>query len=128
MWRDFTNKYQKISYELYRQVFESEKITFGEPSQDECEICLTYNLHVKESGDHDEACEKCLSGKDHLERARKSRHEYQKVAPDGVSVYAVDMQRVIMLPKLSTKETFLLADWSFSMKRLPASPMTNLIT
>ena len=106
MWRDFTNKYQKISYELYRQVFESEKITFGEPSQDECEICLTYNLHVKESGDHDEACEKCLSGKDHLERARKSRHEYQKVAPDGVSVYAVDMQRVIMLPKLSTKESF----------------------
>ena len=48
-WSDFTNKYKKISYELYRQVFESEKITFGEPSQDECEICLTYNLHVKES-------------------------------------------------------------------------------
>ena len=60
---DFTNNYQKISYELYRQVFESEKITFGEPSQDECKICLTYNLLVKESGDHDEACEKCLMGK-----------------------------------------------------------------
>ena len=34
MWIDFTKKYQKISYELYRQVFESEKITLGEPSQD----------------------------------------------------------------------------------------------
>ena len=70
-WSDFTNKYKKISYELYRQVFESEKITLGELSQDECEFCLVYNLHVKESGDHDEACEKYIMGKDHLERARK---------------------------------------------------------
>ena len=80
-WSDFTNKYQKISYELYRQVFESEKITFGEPSQDECEICLVYNLHVKESGDHDEACEKYLMGKDHLEKPRKL---FQRMFPESV--------------------------------------------
>ena len=36
-------------------------------------------------------------------------------------MYAVDMQGVILLPKLSTKESFLLAAWSFSMKRLPSS-------
>jgi len=108
MWNDFTEKHTQISYELYRQVFQTERITFGEPSQDQCETCLSHNMHVKEQPEgHDEtSCDQCLAGRNHLERARKSRHEYQKELPDGVSVYAVDMQRVILLPKLSTKESF----------------------
>ena len=32
MSQDFCEKQKRISYELYRQVFESENITFGEPS------------------------------------------------------------------------------------------------
>ena len=110
MWQDFCEKQKRVSYELYRQVFESEKITFGEPSQDECETCLAYELHVKESGenaDHDaDTCEECIDGHEHKIAYTKARIEYQKEIPNGFNVYAVDMQRVILLPKLSTKESF----------------------
>lgn len=110
MWKDFKEKHLKVSYELYRQVFEAEKITFGQPSQDACEVCLDYNRHVSENKDDmahaEELCETCVTAKRHIERARKAREEYQKPVEDDVSTYAVDMQRVILLPKLSTKESF----------------------
>ena len=99
-----------ISYELYRQVFESEKITIGETSQDECETCLAYELHLKESGENDDhdadTCEECIDGHEHKIAYTKARIEYHKEIPNGFNVYAVDMQRVILLPKLSTKESF----------------------
>ena len=110
MWHDFCEKHQKISYELYRQVFESERITFGKPSQDECETCLAYRLHVNDSvqnDDHDvDTCGECTDGSDHKVAYTKARIEYQKELPNDFHVYAVDMQRVILLPKLSTKESF----------------------
>lgn len=113
MWRDFCNKNGRISYELYRQVFEAERITFGEPSQDECETCLAYQLHVKEASenaDHDaDTCQECINGNKHKIAYTKARIEYQKEIPAGFNVYAADMQKVIILPKLSTKESFFIS-------------------
>ena len=42
----------KICYKTYCNVFKSENIVFSRPSQDECEICLSYKDHIKDS-DHD---------------------------------------------------------------------------
>ena len=42
----------KICYETYCNVFKSENIGFSRLSQDECEICLSYKDHIKDS-DHD---------------------------------------------------------------------------
>ena len=97
-----------VSYELYRRVFTEEKITFGEPSRDECDSCLEYTMHIEEVIENHDAneCQKFILAKSHLETAKKPRHEYQKELPDNVSAYAVDMQKVIILPKLSTKESF----------------------
>ena len=110
MWRAFCEKTKKISFELYRQVFDSERITFGQPSQDECESCLAYAQHVKELGnndDHDpETCETCVDGRDHEIAYTKSCIEYQKEIPESFNAYAADMQKVILLPKLSTEESF----------------------
>ena len=83
MWHDFCEKQKRISYELCRQVFESEMITFGEPSQDECETCLAYELHVKESGENDDhdadTCEECIKGHEHKTAYTKARIEYQEI-------------------------------------------------
>ena len=40
MWEDYITKGSYGSYELYRQIFASENIGFGEPSQDECDTCF----------------------------------------------------------------------------------------
>lgn len=110
MWKDFTNKFRHVSYELYRQVFEGERITFGEPSQDECDICVGFEMHKKEAGDHSrETCNICCSAQQHLDRAIAAREEYQKTVVDKSEkeqIFAVDMQKVILLPKMTIKEHF----------------------
>jgi len=111
MWKDFQARQSAnagVSYDLYRKVFDSERITFGEPPQDECERCSEYNNHCKENiPDHsEESCEICVAARLHLERARVSRQEYGKPHQADTSVFAVDMQKVILLPKMTIKEHF----------------------
>ena len=109
MWQDFLEKHSphSASYELYRSVFSSENISFVQPSQDDCEICVAFNQHTKDSlPEHDaENCVMCIEATKHLERARKARHEYQKLADIG-KTYAADMQKIILLPKLTVKQHF----------------------
>lgn len=49
MWRDFYLKHHNVSYEAYRSVFDKQRITFGQPSEDECDTCIQYTQHVKET-------------------------------------------------------------------------------
>jgi len=113
MWKDYITRHGKISYELYRRVFDSENISFATPSQDECEICLSYKQHSKEFlTEHDgDSCEICVYAKAHLDRARKARVEYDNEMVidkenNSKKVFAADMQKIILLPKLTTKEHF----------------------
>ena len=107
MWRDFNEHVeQPISYELYRRVFDEQNIAFGQPSQDDCDACITYKRHSNEKlENHLDDCELCLQSRQHLERAVKARHEYQNIDSE-YTAYAVDMQKVILLPKLSIKEHY----------------------
>ena len=50
MWRDYNESHQKISYQTYRKVFECEKITFGQPPQDDCDTCKCLTNHLKQVG------------------------------------------------------------------------------
>ena len=92
----------KICYKIYCNVFKSENIGFSRPSQDECEICLSYKDHSTDhSTDH---CEECIAYAKHKERYTQARIQYQKPIPKEVVCFTADMQRVIVLPKLTTKE------------------------
>jgi len=106
-WKNFCDKPEQasVSYEAYRQVFEEEKITFGDPPQDECDVCVAYNQHMKDE-EHDDICPVGDNAKHHLERARAARHEYQQPAASDEHVFAADMQKVILLPKMTIKEHF----------------------
>ena len=46
MYKNFSEN-NKICYKTYCKVFKSENIGFSRPSQDECEICLSYNTISK---------------------------------------------------------------------------------
>ena len=51
-------------------------------------------------------CEPCQSFRKHQETYRAARIEYLKPVPEGVLCFAGDMQKVIVLTKLTTKEHF----------------------
>ena len=59
-----------------------------------------------------EECEICSNFEKHKTRFIEARKEYQKardILTTGESIFAVDMQRVILLPKLTTKEHFFIS-------------------
>ena len=110
MWRDFQSKNSHVSYQLYFQVFQAENIGFSRPNQDECSVCAKLNAH-KSQPQHVEPCEVCEEGNRHLLKAQQAREAYRKDKeenqnPTDTSVFTADMQKVILLPKLTLKEHF----------------------
>ena len=106
MYNDYIQKGNNVSYESFRKVFESENIGFGETSTDECDVCLKFNAHVKSvsSSSHDqETCETCSTSLKHLEKAKSAREHYRNDM-ERSNVYSADMQKILLLPKLTTKE------------------------
>lgn len=113
MWRSYLSQpgNRKVSYSLYQNVFRSLNIGFARPSQDECEICESYKNHNHSIGEEESSCHKCTYAKQHLENASLARHSYQRDRnkenpPNGHMSLAVDMQKVIMLPKTSLKSQY----------------------
>ena len=106
MYKNFSENKEnnKICYKTYCNVFKSENIGFSRPSQDECEICLSYKDHIKDSDHDSNQCVECITYAKHKVRYTQARIEYQKPIPEEVVCLTADMQRVIVLPKLTTKE------------------------
>ena len=100
-----------ISYIVYQQVFQSENTGFGKPSKDECDICAKYKAHCKDlDGAHDvDACEQCKGGQEHQKKTEEARTHYREnhnKKADNTSIFTVDVQKVILLPKMTPKEHF----------------------
>ena len=107
LWNDYNKSHQFVSYSVYFEVFKSLNIGFKKPSQDECTTCAQIKAHRKETSCVED-CNDCEMAKIHLEKAKKARENYQKdhEYPQDSAVFAADMQRVILLPKLPSKEHF----------------------
>lgn len=115
MWEDYKSKHGDISYIVYQRVFQSENISFGKPSQDDCDVCEKYKTHCKAMNPdeaHDvDVCERCKVGRDHEEKAKAARTHYREdrdgaADAENTSIFTVDMQKVILLPKMTIKEHF----------------------
>ena len=106
MYKNFSENKEnnKICYKTYCNVFKSENIGFSRPSQDECEICLSYKDHIKDSDHDSDQYAECITYAKHKVRYTQARIEYQKPIPEEVVCFTADMQRVVVLPKLTTKE------------------------
>ena len=108
MYDDFIDNGNQVSYELYRKLFDQQNIGFGATSTDECEQCLRYERHkaqVSESEHSPEECSICSEAKIHIDKASEARKLYREdiIRPN---CYSVDMQKVLIIPKLTTKESF----------------------
>jgi len=104
---------QKVSYELYPTVFDSQNIGYNRPSQDECPTCIKAEGHEHDSLAADNACKACIDKSTHLAIAKEAREDYQRDATKKwepfEEAFAVDMQKVIMLPKMNVKEHFFIS-------------------
>ena len=107
MWNNFITKYPNgCSETKYRNIFSASNIGFSIPSLDQCHICINYKAHKEEcESDHNQAqCATCQEHLPHITRYTEARIEYQKPLPKDAVVFAGDMQRVLVLPILDTKE------------------------
>ena len=93
-------------YMTYDNVFPSENIGFSRPSVDDCERYVQYNGHINDvnGAPHDPSiCVICIN---HFKQEKydQARREYQKPKEPHIPHFTADMQKVLVLPKLKTKE------------------------
>lgn len=111
MWKDFCEQYEKVSYEKYRQEFNLQNIGFEAPSQDECNDCTLYNEHAKicDQKESRESCTTCTDFDKHhlmyIEARKAYDDDRDKEHSNSHRVYSVDMQKVLLLPKMSLKSS-----------------------
>ncbi len=106
MFANFIEKGNRCSYETYRKTVKSKNISFTKLGEEECECCLLQDQHVR--ADHQgEAAEIALSARGwhkHQTEAAETRLHYRSDAdkdwPGDTSVRSVDLQKVIMLPRM----------------------------
>ena len=111
LWRLYKETYGQISYEKYWKIFKGERITFGRPIPDQCDSCLEAKQHRVDRGPHSLAeCNQCMSHSLHLAHASRAREHYQdetgRAWPNQTGIYAVDMQKILLLPMMPTKRAF----------------------
>ena len=82
----------KICYKIYCNVLKSENIVFSRPSQDECEICLSYKDHIRDPDHDSDQCAECIAHAKHRVRYTQVRIEYQKPITEEVACFIADMQ------------------------------------
>lgn len=115
MHKDFCEKHPnlQVSLDFYRKQIKAMKIHFTKLGHEECEKCesmdLHDSLHSKEALDPD--CEVCQSWNLHIQKASLSRKKYREYGdqqlPDGVLCFSVDLEKVIMLPRIDTFKSVL---------------------
>lgn len=120
MWKDYLekNNQHKVSYETYRKAFEEENIGFSTPNADECQLCRKYDSHNCMKNNTDEMnsnhaeiiCEICRDHELHKKYYTEAREAYCRDKAENwdsnVEICAVDMQKVLIIPKMTTKNSF----------------------
>ena len=117
LWKEFRQNVEEISLERYRLTFYRLNIGFDTPSQDECGICAVYKNHNPEVGGcgnmEDSSvseCETCSKYMKHKERYTLARQFYVEDKTtewaESINIYTVDMQKVLILPKMTIKNSF----------------------
>ncbi|XP_051570432.1 uncharacterized protein LOC127450385 [Myxocyprinus asiaticus] len=112
MYADYLEKGSSCSYESYCKAVKHKNISFAKLGEEECEECLLQDQHMKNDHDgdgHVMDCLQCQRWHGHKESAMQSRMTYQADAendwPEDSSVRSVDLQKLIMLPRMPGLKT-----------------------
>ncbi|KAG5882010.1 hypothetical protein JTB14_005567 [Gonioctena quinquepunctata] len=104
---DFVEKNPSMicSYDKYRKVLQDLNISFVKLGHEECEECEEFDLHDKTHNKDNikKDCECCTRWASHIERAKRSREQYQydtNLTNTDTIVYSADLEKVIMIPRI----------------------------
>lgn len=103
MHQDFLNEnHQYVCYESYRKIISELNIGFNDANTETCGICIELDQNVSAIN--------TKKKDDHLSYAKLARCEYDndaKIDMPNVKVFAGDMQKVVLLPRMpNVKESF----------------------
>ena len=103
-----SNAFAKPSYETYRKIFRKQRITFGNPKADVCDLCIWGERHrMTKHGPNMPACLDCGKLSLHQKYVATGRAEYKsdkkRDLPISTAIFAVDMQKVLLLPVMRGK-------------------------
>ena len=106
LYKHFKENHPDIScsYEFYRQVIKEMNISFNQPSEDKCSICLFFEMNPNE--------ENLEKARLHNEQQKEARQAYNDDAEmyknsSNISIFAVDMQKVQLIPRMpDIKDSF----------------------
>ena len=87
-----------VSYVSYCRVLKEMKISFTKLGEEECETCSKHELHKLTSHVDMVECKICVNFAAHQNKFREARESYTKDKASGVKAYAVDLQKVGVLP------------------------------
>ncbi|KAL2102709.1 hypothetical protein ACEWY4_001877 [Coilia grayii] len=111
MYDDFKQN-NRCSYETYRKAINNLNIGFTKLGEEECEVCLRHNIHMKQHEVVSTAgggCETCQKWEVHHYHAIRGREHYRMDAEKEEEVHSVvrsvDLQKVIMLPRMPGVKT-----------------------
>ena len=99
MHADFIEKHasNKCSYETYRKIFSKLNISFAEPEVDKCDDCAFY----RQNAENDELKAEWMLHQERASAAREAyRHDSAENWPTTTAVFAVDLQKVLLLPRM----------------------------
>ena len=102
-----------LSYESFVQNFREARISFGLPRADICEKCAEHKLHQPSHNKDPIAignCQQCNLHRHHSAMASTARTHYMDEVntdfPADTAVFAVDMQKVLLIPQMKYKSCF----------------------
>ncbi|CAJ1084251.1 uncharacterized protein LOC122862640 [Xyrichtys novacula] len=113
MFEDFAANH-RTSFKRYQKALESCGVSFSRPGEEPCELCLRHQHHmsvrhrdqdwVQHLQDPPPDCITCRMWEEHREKAEKATRDYKRDArkqqSGELSIRRVDLQRVILLPRM----------------------------
>lgn len=106
LYTDFVSKHPGVcKKERYRKTLKSMNISFAKLGEEECEVCTEHDQHkLQHADDEITGCPDCTAWAQHMERSGIARAWYksEKERPreEDEAIVSVDMQKIIMLPRL----------------------------
>lgn len=103
----------KVSYGFYRKLVKELNISFTKLGHEECEQCEKFTIHNPNSEIRHRGCQACKSYEEHHEKYILARKKYEEDADNQTQkknkadtvIFAVDLEKVIMLPRMDEFKT-----------------------
>jgi hypothetical protein len=97
----------EIGYSTFCRIFRKLKFSFSKPNLDQCQVCIDNKEHKHIA--QGIVCRRCDKYQVHIHNAKVARELYRireiSTSNDNTLIFAVDLEKVIPLPKFPTKNS-----------------------